>query len=352
MNAGSLNRHTSWAQDGVVSTVDPVFSFYVPTFFGTVKQFDTEFIEYDIVEGGIRIAPFSSPMSQGKSTLDNGYRTYQLKPAYIKLLDTVRPQQGFTRRPGEPYGGGLSPASRLALAEAEKIALHRQMIEMRWEAMAAEALFEGKLTIVDDDYPRSVVDYERSPNLSAEANVLWTDTANADPMGDIQAMSELMNTATRSGAIADAVVMRSTTFDLVMRNQKFRDSLDRNKNLSSNKDQGFEATGIRSADKKAVLRGTLGGQYALWTYDGYYESDLGQQKFFTPLDKVLITSQQSIEGVRYHGAIFDMAAGMAAVEVFLKTRDLWNPSGREVLTQSAPMIGMRRPNASAVLKVR
>ncbi|MGE0698091.1 MAG: major capsid protein [Hyphomicrobiaceae bacterium] len=352
MTAGTLNRHSSWAQDTVVSTMDPIFSFFVPTFFGTVKNFDTEFIEYDIVEGGVRIAPYASPMSLGKSTRDRGYRTYQLKPAYIKLLDTVRPGQGFTRRPGEQYGGQLTPMQRLQMQEAEKIITHREMIETRWEQMAAEALFTGMLTIFDEDYPRAVVDFERSPNLDITVGTAWTDTANADPMSDIQAIAEVMNTETRNGAIADTVTMRSSTFDLVMKNAKFRDSLDKEKNQSSNATQGFEATGLRSTDKKAQKRGRLGGQYDLWTYDGYYENDSGVQQFFTPLDSVLVTSQQSIDGRRYHGAIFDMDAGMQALDVFVKTRDLWNPSGREVLTQSAPMLGMRRPNASGVLRVR
>jgi hypothetical protein len=346
-----INRYTSWAQDGVVSTMDPVFSFFMPQFFSTVKQFTTEFIEYDIVEGGIRIAPFASPLSLGKSTRDTGYRTYQLKPAYIKLLDTVRPQEGFIRKPGEQYGGTMTPLQRLAMSEAEKIARHRQMIDVRMEAMAAEALFTGALTIVDDDYPRATVDFERSPNLNVTAAMPWTNPA-ADAMGDIQTIADVMNTETRSGAIADTLVMRSGTFDLLMKNTAVRDSLDRNANISANQNQGFEATGLRSTDKRSQYRGKLGGQYDLWTYDGYYETDVGGQAFFTPIDKVLVLSQQSIEGVRYHGAIFDLDAGMSAVEIFVKTRELWNPSGREVLTQSAPMLGMRRPNASAVLTVR
>ena len=350
MTAGTLNRHTTWEQDSVVSSFDPTFSFFLPKFFGTVKQFTTEFIEYDVVEGGVRIADFSSPNSLGKSTRDIGYITKQIKPAYIKLLDTVRPGEGFTRRAGEPYGGGLSPAERLALQEAEKMALHREMIEVRYEAMAAEVLLTGKLTIVQDDYPAAVADFERNPNLDVTVGTIWSNTSS-DPMSDIQAIAEVMNTATRGGAIANEVVMRSTVFDSLMKNIKFRESLDLVKNLSSNARGGFEATGLRSTDRQAKMRGTLGGQYEIWTYDGYYEDNSGGQKFFLPATKVLVGSSQSVDGRRYHGAIYDMDANMAAVEIFQKTRDLWNPSGREILTQSAPMLGMRRPNATAVLTV-
>jgi hypothetical protein len=344
-----VNRYTTWSQDPVVSTVDPKFSWLVPSYFPGVKQFDGEMVEFDIVEHGRRIAPFVSPMALGKSTRDIGYRTFQLKPAYIKLLDTVRPTQGFVRMPGEPYGGNLSPQERLNRQIAEKMVRHREMIETRWEAMAAEVLFTGKLTIVDDDYPRAVVDFERDANLDATVATLWNN-ALSDPMSDIQAIAETMNTVSR-GAVADRVLMRSSVYDLILRNQKFRDSLNKFNNLSSNQNGGFEATGLRSTNKQATFRGTLGGQYDIWTYDGYYEDDTGAAVPFVPANKVLINSNVSMEGVRYHGAIFDMDANMQALEIFVKTRDLWNPSGHEVLSQSAPMLGMRRPNSSAVLTV-
>ena len=346
MTAAAMNRYASYAQDALVSTVDPVFSWLVPTFFGPVRQFETEFIEYDIVEGGIRIAPFASPLSLGKATRDLGYRTFQLRPAYIKLLDTVRPQQGFTRVAGEQYGGSLSPQDRLARAVAEKIALHRQMIETRWEQMASDVLFAGQLVITDDDYPRAVVDFERDPNLAMTVGTAWSDVSS-DPMSDIQTMADRINSSSK-GTVPNKLVSRTAVYNNLLKNTKFRDSLDKNKNLSANQGQGFEATGLKSADKAPTLRGILGGQYEYWTYDGYYENDVGAAVPFVPADKMLVTSG-AVEGVRYHGAILDMDAQMAAVEVFVKTRSLWNPSGEEVLSQSAPMLGMRRPNASGVI---
>lgn len=347
--AGQVDRYTTWSQDTAISSIDPMFSWLVPTFFGITKNFDGEFVEHDIVEHGRRIAPFVSPLGIGKPTRQTGYRTFQIKPAYIKLLDTVRPTQGFTRMPGEPYGGNLTPAERLARQVAEKMALHREMIEVRWEAMAAEVLFNAQLTITDDGYPTALVDFERDPNLSMTVGTVWSNTAS-DPMSDIQTMADRINTSSR-GSVPDTLVCRTGIYDNLMKNIKFRDSLNKESNLSKNKDAGFEATGLRAADKKPQFRGKLGGQYDLWTYDGYYEDDSGVTKAFVPATKVLVCGGQSIDGRRYHGAIQDMDAGMAALDVFVKTRNQWNPSGVEVLTQSAPMLGMRRPNASGVLTV-
>jgi hypothetical protein len=349
MTVGQINRYTSWSQDTPVETRDPMFSYLVPKFFGPVVQFDTEFVEFDIVEGGVRIAPYGSPFSLGKSTRETGYRTYQLKPAYIKMLDTVRPESGFVRMPGEKYGGQLSPRQRLAMAEAKKIVLHREMVETRWEQMAAEVLFTGKLTIVDEDYPRAVVDFERDPNLDQTMGTLWSNPA-ADIMSDIVMMADAVNTASRGNAIVDELLMPTRVFDAMMKNAGIREQFDRNKNLGATQNGGFE-TGPRSSDKRPKVRGTLASQYVVTTYDGYYEDDLGAQKPFMPLDKVLFASNLSMEGRRYHGAILDMDANIAPVEIFTKSRELWNPSGVEVLTQSAPMLGLRRPNAAGVAKV-
>ncbi|WP_296201483.1 major capsid protein [uncultured Hyphomicrobium sp.] len=348
MNAGQLNRYSSYTQDGVVETIEPLFSWLVPMFFGTVKTFETEFVEFDIVEGGRRIAPFVSPLAQGASTRDVGYRTYQLKPAYIKLLDTVRPESGFVRLPGEAYGGSISPAERLARSVAAKIALHREMIETRWEAMAAEVLLTGKLTIKDMDYPRAVVDFERDPNLTIEVGTVWSNTGAATPLDDIVALADAINTASK-GAVANNLVMRTKTWDSLMKNTAVRDLVNRDKNLSPST-RGLEF-GPRSSDKKPVFRGILSGQYEIWTYDGYYEDDNGLAKPFIPEGRVIMSDSAGIEGVRYHGAIFDMEAGLAPIEIFQKSRELWNPSGQEVLTQSAPMLGVRRPNRSGVLIV-
>jgi len=344
----TLDRHATWAQDELVSSFDPQFSFLLPLFFSDVKTFTGANIEFDIVEGGERIAPFVSPYAMGKATRSQGYRTFQLKPAYIKLLDNVRPDEGFVRRAGEAYGGSLSVDDRLALAVAEKIATHRKMIENRLEHMASELLFTGQLVIVDDDYPRAVVDFERDANLAMNAGTVWSNIA-ADPFLDIQTMADRINLSSR-GAVASIIVMRSTVFNKFIAVTKVRDSFDRNKNLSSNQNSGMELSGLASASKGPQLRGRLAGLYDVWTYDGYYETDLGVGAYYVPDNKVLVTATpDQVQGKRYHGAIVDLDAQMQAVEIFTKSRRIWNPSAEEVLTQSAPMLGMRRPDTTGVI---
>lgn len=345
MNA--IDRQSTWQQDALLTTIDPKFAFLLGMFFPRIKQFTTSTIEYDVVEGGIRIAPFASPFSLGASSRRRGHRTVTIQPAYIKLLDTVRPSEGFTRMPGETYGGQYSPEERLAMIVAEQIATHHEMIETRWEQMAAEVLFTGKLTITQDNYPTAVADFERDANLTITTGTVWADSG-ADIVGDIEAAADKINVSSR-GSVASSIVTSNGVWDKMRKNASVRELVDTTKNVSP-QTQGIEL-GPRGADKHPVRRGVLSGRYEIWTYDGYYENDAGTAVPFVPANKVLLSAPGGVEGVRYHGAIIDMDAGMQPHEVFTKTKRQWNPSGEEVLTQSAPMLGMRRANATAVLTV-
>jgi hypothetical protein len=341
-------RTATWSQDSLMTSVEPKFMWLVPKFFPTVKLFTTSTVEFDIVEGGRRIAPFVTPWGLGRSSRRNGFRTYAIKPAYVKLDDTITPDEGFSRMPGEAYGGTQSPMQRIAKKEAQQIADHREMIETRWEAMAAEALVTGKLTISVEGFPESVVDFERDPNLDLVAALPWSNIA-ADPMDDLQVISDRI-TKSSKGANANTIIMRTAGYDALAKNPKFRELFDRNKNISGQQNSGMEL-GLRNSDRGPQLRGRLASNMDLWTYDGFYDDDAGMHVPFLPEEKALVFSDRSIEGVRYHGAIHDLNNQMQATEIFTKSKDEFEPSGRRVITQSAPMLGIRRANASGVLTI-
>lgn len=351
MSQSYVDRYSTWEMDAIVESISPAFRFLVNTFFSQVKQFEGEFIEHDIVEGGHRVAPFVSPMQNGRPTRRLGFRTYQMKPAYIKLADTVRPYDGWTRTAGEPYGGSLSPQQRIDRIVSEQIATHFDMIAGRMELMARDALFNGQITITSDNYPTSIVDFERDPNNAATVGTLW-NAGGATPLADIQAHAITINRSSR-GAIVNTLVMSAAIWDILMTIQEVRDLVNRDLNLSPGT-SGLEF-GPRSASHEAQYRGRLAGQYDMWTYDGYYEDDTGTEQDIMPANQVLFLAEQGpnsgMQARRYHGAILDMDAGIQPRESFVKARNLWDPSGVEVLTQTAPMLGVRRPNATGVLTV-
>lgn len=349
MTNGYVDRYSTWEMDELVASIDPPFSFLVDTFFTGVKQFESEFIEHDIVEQGRRVAPFVSPLQNGVPTRRLGFRTFQMKPAYIKLSDTVRPTDGWTRIAGEKYGGELTPMERVDRIVAEQIFTHLEMIQNRLEVMARDALFNGGIQIISDNYPTAYVDFERIATNSAAVGALWSNPA-ATPLADIQNQSLVINQNSR-GAVVNTLVMKGVVYDALMTHQDVRDLVNRDLNLSPG--TGGLEFGPRAGDRAAQYRGQLSGQYDLWTYDGYFEDDTGAPVELMPDGEVLMVANQGpnsgLMGMRYNGAILDLDAGIRPQEVFVKSRDLFDPSGIEVLTQSAPMLGIKRPNATGKL---
>lgn len=356
MNAPVIDRYTTWEMDALVTSIDPKFSWLHSTFFGAEVMFNTATVEHDIVEGGRRVAPFVSPLAQGVPTRRLGYRTSAIRPGYIKLSDTVRPQDGMVRLPGEQYGGTLDPQTRVDMLVAQQIAQHYEMIDNRLEVMARDALFTGRITISDTtggrDYPSAVVNFERNPNNDATAATAWTSNG-CTPLKDIQAHALTINQSSR-GAIVNNLVMCGELFDILAQNADFQRLLSKLNNLSPGTSN--VETGPRSAERQAQYRGRLSGVYDLWTYDPYFEDDTGRSKALMDPDRILFVANQGpnsgLEGRRLQGAIQDMDAGIRPQKIFVKARNVWDPSGVEVLTQSAPMVSMRRPNAAGTLKVR
>lgn len=358
MNAPVIDRYSTWEMDAIVASIDPQFSFLHTRFFNSEKLFTQQTVEHDIVEGGQRVAPFVSPLAQGVATRRPGFRTYAMRPGYIKLSDTVRPQDGQTRLPGEPYGGSYDPATRVDFLVAQQIATHLSMIDNRLEIMARDALFNAQIVISDTtgalDYPSATVDFERNPNNAAVAATAW-NVNGCTPLKDIQNHAATINQSSR-GAVVNELVMCGELFDLLTVNDQFRQLLSTLANLSpATAKSGFDA-GPRSGSRQAQWRGKLSGQYDIWTYDGYFEDETGAAKAIMDPNKVVFIANQGdnagLEGQRLQGAILDMDAGIRPQKVFVKARNVWDPSGVEVLTQSAPMLSMRRPNASGTLKVR
>lgn len=343
----AVSRYSTWEVDTMVQSVDPSFSFLADTFFPGDRQFTTDFIEFDIVEHGRTLAPFVSPLVQGQPTRRRGFRTFQLKPAYLKMSFKVTPSDGFSRTPGEQYGGSLTPMQRLDRAMAEQISTHDDMINARLEWMASTALVNGTITITGPDYPAVTVSFDRNSNLALTTGVAWSVTATATPMSDIQTMALRVTDYSR-GAVADTIVMSGANYDSVTKNAQFRDLVDTVKSLSPG--TSVWETGPRNT-RQATYVGRLAGRFDLFTYDGYYEDDAGVAQRFLPDNKVLVGSRGGLEGTKIFGAIQDLDAGMQARRHFVKTRTTWDPSAEECLSQSAPMVNMRRPNCIGVLTV-
>lgn len=314
------------------------------TFFPTVIEETSEEIHFDSSNKPRRIAPFVSPLAQGKLVESLGFATQTFKPAYVKdkrVFDGNRP---LKRVMGESLTGSLSPEQRVQVLLAAELADQIAMIRRRKEIMAAEALRLGQVTVSGEDYPTKVVSFGRDASLTIDLSggaAEWDD-AGVSPIENLESWLELV--LKLSGSVPTDLVFTPTAWKLLRADAKFEKSIDLLRGGTTNVELGPKVgSGL-------ILRGTFSGVTRLWNYYDWYIDDNGVEQPVLP-DNWVIGGSASIEGAQCQGAIRDHGAGFRAMEFFAKSWTIEDPSVRYLMTQSAPLVVPFRPNASFAAKV-
>lgn len=334
-------RYETWELDAMVEAIEPLNPFLLDRYFsfGIVESQAAQ-IEWDIVEGGQRLAPFVSPYVQGRAIRSRGHSTQTITPAYVKPAKTLHPGQGLVRQPGETYGGRLTPKQRLDILLARQIKLHDDMLTNRLNWMAAQILSTGQVVIAGEDYQSVTVDFGHDSTLSfatLSGGARWSQTTGL-PLDDVEnAALRIRNVS--YGAVADDVLLDGTSWSL------FRKRMESNRNFDSRYRLGNSSadTGPRN-DIGGQVVGQLGGRFNVWVYDGQYEDEDGANQRFWPLNTMLVLASGAIQGKQYFGAIQDLENQLMVARMFHKTKLKWDPSGLELLSQSAPIVAPRRRN--------
>lgn len=328
---------------GLVDSMPRPSSFLLDTFFPLLQLSEAEEIAFDVRDGSRRVAPFVSPLVQGKIIEAQGFRTEKFKPAYLKLKGVLDSERPLKRAMGETIGGPRPMVSRLDLILMDLLAEHVDMINRRLELMASEILRTGRVTVTGEQYPTQVVDFGRHADhtVSLAAAAKWS-VANVDPASDLAAWS--LDMLKRAGQAPTAVVMDIEAWQAFIQHPTVSARLDV-RNLNA----GALTTGT-PATVGASLMGTLDGR-AIYVYADWYVDPADEvEKPILPSGTVLLGAPR-LQGVRAFGAIRDHAAGFVAKPYFPKSWTDEDPSVRYVLTQSAPLLIPSLPNASLSAKV-
>jgi hypothetical protein len=329
----------------VIETLTPDVSNYWSQFFPNAMNFDQEFIDFDLVDHTRRLAPFVSPLVQGKVQTDRGYSSKRFKPAYIKPKDVIDPSKIIKRRAGEPLMGSLSLQQRRDAKVAEILSEHRKMIDRRLEWMAARAIIDGSLTITGESYPTAVVAFQRNANRTVvlTGTNLWTDTVNSDPLTNFETWLALIQSST--GYIVNRATMGVTAWQAFRVHPKVKD-------LLSTQIKGSALSVDRDPLNGTVARkvGEVSG-VEIYVYADVYDADDGTVTQMLSQDTVVLTASAGIEGVRCFGAIMDGAAGYQPLTYFPKTWVQEDPSAEYLMTQSAPLMVPLRADCTMKVKV-
>ena len=340
-----MDIYSTAALNRLVQSLKRPQSALLTTFFGEIETSDTEQILFDVENKKRRIAPFVSPLREGKLVEDEGYVTKSFTPAYIKDKRVHDPNKALKRAAGESVGGDQTPLNRHQANLARSSADQLDMLTRRKEVMASEVLRTGKVTISGEGYPTVVVDFGRN----AAHTVALTTTARWGESG-VKPLENIEDwTATvlqNSGAVIRDVVMDTQAWRLFRADADVQKNLD-TRPLSASADA---VVALQFAKLGMSFKGQL-GELRFWVYQDWYVDENGVEQKMIP-DYTVILASPDVDGVQHHGAIRDEAAGLQPLEFFSKSWVVEDPSRRILLMQSAPLLVPYRPDATFCATVR
>jgi hypothetical protein len=326
----------------------PMVSYWLNNFYRDMHLSNTEYIDFDLVDKGRRLAPFVAPTVQGQPMVQRGHSVRKFKPAYIKPKDPVDPARLLKRRAGEFYGlaSDATPQSREDAIIADILSDHREGIERRWEWMAARATIDGAIIIEGENYPRVQLSFGRKAEHTKvlAGAAAWTDTANSDPLADIEAWNNEM--MTNSGYPITRLTFGPMAWRAFYAHPKVE------KLLETRRGSTTEMEGGPGDGQPWQVRGTLkSANIELVVYSDSYEDNQGNSVPMMSTNDVVATNP-AVDGIQAFGAIMDKKANWEAMPIFPKMWEQEDPSGIFIMTQSAPLMIPSRPNASMKITVR
>lgn len=315
-------------------------NFLLRTFFPNSAVATTEEIAIDVDVGKRRLAPFVSPLVEGKIVEGRRVQTNLFKPAYIKdkrVLDVRRP---IRRAIGERVGGQLTPAERYMANIRFEMDDAVDMIDRRMEWMAAQALMTGTVTVKGDGFPTTLIDFGRDASLTVAlaGAAQWGQTGVLPSWNINEWQNQILK---MSGAVATELVFTPSAWEFFL-----QDPVVKNAWLfAGNGGQNVVNVGAELPEGGgAVLMGRW-GRYNLWQYnDWYVDPDTDAENPMIP-DGTFIMCGKQMMGTRAFGVIYDPAFNYGPLPYAPKMWVEQDPAQTIVMVQSAPLVIPSRVNA-------
>jgi hypothetical protein len=328
--------------------------FWLNKFFTKQINFDGREIIFEKVYGDDRkLAPFAVPTAAGRPQKLSGFEARTFAPAYVKQKDVVDPTMHLERLAGEALGGSLTIQQRRDAVRAELLRMQKEKIQNRWNWMAARAAVDGKVLISGEDYPETLVDFRRDAELTKVLTLgaKW-DQATANPLADLKdcrlAANELC------GARISLNIFGANAWEL------FCERVDLTALQNSiNRGAGQQTTVTTMSDGygdtleyMGSMQGLNGqGRMEFWVdTTRYIDPETGAEEYYLDQNTVVGISDL-MAGVRCFGAIMDGKAGFRPLDMFFKNWENEDPSVEYLLSQSAPLMVPKEPNATYSIKV-
>ncbi|NHN83661.1 major capsid protein [Acetobacter musti] len=337
--AAALSVYTTAELVYFVRNLKLAQTFLLDNFFPNMVESDAPEVAIDVDVGKRRMAPFCSPLVEGKPVESRRWQTNLFKPAYIKDFRNPDLLKPVRRNIGERLMGEMSPQQRLDANLAWEMADQVDMINRRLEWMAAQALVNGSVTITGEGFPEPIlVDFQRDPALTIalSGTAQWGQTG-IYPSDYLTSWASTM--LQKSGAAPTDIIFTNSTWNAFKNDIKVLNAVWMERSGDSQVNMG-------GAMRQGAINMGRWGQYRLWLYnDWYVDPGTDVEEPMIPDGTVIMTSPD-LEGTRAFGLIFDPEFSYQSLAYAPKLWFSKNPAAINLMMQSAPIVIPSRVNAS------
>jgi len=319
--------------------------FLLDKFFPNLVMSDSEEVSIDVDVGIRRMAPFVSPLVEGKLVEQRRYQTNVFKPAYIKDKRAPDLRKPVRRQIGERIGGELKGVEREMANLNFEMTDQIDMVDRRLEWMGAQALLNGTVLIQGEGFPTVLVDFGRDATLTIAltGGQLWSPAniaaGTATPAANIEVWGHQM--LKKSGGVATDIVFTTTAWNNFILDPVLKGAIWYPGNGGNGNTINVGAQIQRGAQYKGRW-----GQYDLWVYNDWYVDPVTNVE--TPMvpDGTVLMSGPDLMGTRAFGQIMDPAFNYEGLPYAPKTWIEQDPAQRFLLMQSSPIVIPSRVNAA------
>lgn len=347
MNEQNMNIFDTATLVGVVPNLMTSQNWLLDRYYPNIVTSDTEYVSIDVDVGLRRMAPFCSPLVEGKMVESRRYQTNTFKPAYIKDKRVPDLRKPIRRQIGERIGGEYTAAEREQLNMMYEMEDQIDNLNRRQEWMAASALVNGTVTIEGEGFETTVIDFGRDSELTVtlSGSDKWPTSVaagqtNTKPTDDIEEWQTRI--LQKSGSVPTDLVFTNKSWRAFRLDTTIKDNAITFPALSP---FGNQVNAGAQIQKGAVYKGRW-GNFDLWLYNDWFINPLNNQEEPMIPDGAVVMTGAELMGTRAYGVILDPAFNYGPMAYAPKTWLQEDPAQRLLMMQSAPIVIPSRVNAA------
>lgn len=293
-----IPRYDTREQIEAVRFQEPKPSMFVNSFFhGADVYSPTEKIEWDEVREGTGMARYVGEKLEVEATEREGYKTLEITPPKVQEKRVLGLEELKKRLPGENPYSSQTPAQRAQYYLDGDYAFCMDAIDRRREQQAAKMMVNGRVDIVGRGV-NEYVEYDLPLKLNLAGTSRWGQGGKA--FEDLRYMAQILMKRNYKPTM---LLMETGVADVLIKETEWKEMLD---NLRM--EMGQIAPGpMNDIYETAQFFGKLKwagiGELDLFTYNGTYKNDEGEEEGYLDEGRVLMLSAEAMQNRFMYGCV-------------------------------------------------